>query len=184
MPVHLSYRDMEEARVKFDYLMPRPPENGEADVHRMVSSIDWNVFPSDECGSTIHPASIEMELLPVLHGGDYVAFGFLFGVNERCCYLSDVKSVPDDVMRRLESEPALNLLIIDSLFKSKRHNTHFCMEEALQLIRRLRPNKSLLTGLTHAFDHMSDNAELAKLHHIEGLDVQLACDGLSIPLDL
>lgn len=186
MPVHVSPRDMEELKCKFDYLMPAD-ENSEtkSDVQRMVSSIAWKPwYEQDHCGGIISAAGIELQLVPCYHGGEYIAYGFLFGTNERCCYLSDVKALPERSMQLIESQGTLDLLIVDCLFKHKRHNTHFCQDEALELIRMLQPQKALLTGLTHAFDHNADNAALRELWRDEGIDVQLAHDGLQIPLDI
>ena len=41
-----------------------------------------------------------------------------------------------------------------------------------------------LQGLSHEFDHSETNAELRRLLQEEGLDVQLARDGLQVPLHL
>ncbi len=58
------------------------------------------------------------------------------------------------------------------------------LEEALEQLRRFRPERALLVDMTHDFDHEPTNIELAKLKESEGLDVQLAYDGQRVAVDL
>jgi phosphoribosyl 1,2-cyclic phosphodiesterase len=67
---------------------------------------------------------------------------------------------------------------------ARSHGSHFVLEEALEQLRRFRPNRALLVDMTHDFDHESANVELAKLKESEGLDVQLAYDGQRVAVDL
>lgn len=102
-------------------------------------------------------AGIEFTVLPVLHGEDYWCYGFMFGTRERCVYLSDVSRVPEETMTLLMGVGQIALLIVDCLFKHRQHNTHFCLSDSLEFIRKVRPKRALLTGLTHQFDHHKDN---------------------------
>jgi phosphoribosyl 1,2-cyclic phosphodiesterase len=58
------------------------------------------------------------------------------------------------------------------------------MEEALELCRVLRPNRTLLVGMAATFDHNETNEKLKMLLHSEGLDIQLAYDGLNVEIDI
>ncbi len=123
-------------------------------------------------------------VMKVEHGIDCICLGFLFGRKEKCCYLSDISRLTDDTREVIAKNSPIDLLIVDALFKVKKHNTHFNLPEALELVRELKPKRALLTGLTHDFHHEDDNAELALLRESEGIDVQLAYDGMYVPLDL
>ncbi len=47
----------------------------------------------------------------------------------------------------------------------------------------MRPIRCLLVGMLCRFEHTRDNQLLAELHASEGLDVQLAHDGLTLAYD-
>ena len=78
---------------------------------------------------------------------------------------------------------AAGKLVLDALRPDRRHPSHFILEESLDAVRRIGPARTLLTGMTHNFDHDSTNAELAKLRDSEGLDVQMAYDGQRVPVE-
>ena len=60
--------------------------------------------------------------------------------------------------------------------------THFSLPQTLDLVRALKPRRTLLVGMTHAFEHEAGNLLLAELLQQEGLDVQLSFDGLCVPV--
>jgi phosphoribosyl 1,2-cyclic phosphate phosphodiesterase len=68
----------------------------------------------------------------------------------------------------------LELLILGAL-RYTPHPTHFSLEEALQVVERLSPEKTYLTHLSHAFDHDKTSRELPPR-------VSLAHDGLRLAL--
>ena len=63
-------------------------------------------------------------------------------------YISDVKEVPAESMRFLleASSCGIELLMVDALNRVG-HPTHMSLDEALALIRQLRPTRSLLVGM-------------------------------------
>eukprot|EP00933_Yihiella_yeosuensis_P085019 TRINITY_DN9979_c1_g1_i1.p1 TRINITY_DN9979_c1_g1~~TRINITY_DN9979_c1_g1_i1.p1 ORF type:complete len:430 (-),score=54.49 TRINITY_DN9979_c1_g1_i1:245-1534(-) len=121
--------------------------------------------------------------LPVLHGGTYVCMGFSFGANGEFVYLSDLSKVPGDTMEYLE-ECALEVLVLDSLLKDRANYSHFGLPQALKLVRKLRPKRTLLIGMSCTFDHERDDEELKKLAATEGLEVCLSYDGLVLELEI
>lgn len=182
LPVHLSEATMAEVAVRFDYLCPGFQEKQA--VTRMVAAIEWHVLEGEWPSEPFDAAGLQITPLPVYHGSDYISLGFLFGAEEKVAYISDVSAVPPATLERLEAAAPIDLLIVDTLFRHRKHNTHFNLSEALDFVRLIRPKKALLTGLTHEFEHDSDNRELAKLLETEGIDVQLARDGLCVPMKL
>eukprot|EP00898_Chlorokybus_atmophyticus_P007475 jgi/Chlat1/7729/Chrsp66S00567 len=151
-------------------------------VVRRVAQLSFNIIEAD----TIKPfnaAGLHITPLPVMHGEDFVALGFLFGTRQRVGYISDASRLLDST-EALISSPPVDLLILDALFVQRTHNTHFNLPQSLEVIKRVRPKRALLTGMTHEFDHDVVNAELAEMMPELGIDVQLAYDGLRIPIDL
>ncbi|WCJ20726.1 Metallo-hydrolase/oxidoreductase superfamily protein [Euphorbia peplus] len=61
---------------------------------------------------------------------------------------------------------------------------HFCLPQTLEAVRRLCPKRFLLVGMGHDFDHNRDNQFQAEWSKREGILVQLAHDGLRIPIDM
>lgn len=127
-------------------------------------------------------SGLQVQPLPVLHGGTYVCMGFRFGAKGEFIYLSDVSKVPDDTMAILKSTQA-EVLVVDALLKSGPHYSHFGLPQALELVRLLRPKRALLIGMSCQFDHFHDNQELFKLRS-EGLHVELSYDGLELEMNL
>jgi phosphoribosyl 1,2-cyclic phosphate phosphodiesterase len=83
-------------------------------------------------------------------------------------YCTDVSRIPDESWPLLEG---LDVLILDAL-RHEPHPTHFNLEEALKVVERLKPRRTLLTHLSHGFDHGPTEATLPT-------GVALAYDGLS-----
>ena len=109
---------------------------------------------------------------------------YLIGQNSSVVYLSDITAVPESTAAVLEQIGEIEVLVVDTLFEERRTGVHFTLIEALDLIRKLRPKKSLLVGMADQIEHHSTNRKLAELLQTEGLDVQLAHDGLAIEMAL
>ncbi len=115
--------------------------------------------------------------LPVWHGRPHTANGYRVG---SVCYLPDVSEVPPATRALIEG---CDLLIIDALRPVRTHGSHLTLEQAVEEARRLRPRRALFTGMCHDIVHEPVNAALALLKGSEGLDVQLAYDGMAVDVD-
>jgi len=111
--------------------------------------------------------------LPVEHGHGFTANGYRIG---NVCYIPDVSAIPHSTEQLMEG---CEVLVLDALRPGRTHGSHLTLEEAVETARRMRPPRTLLTDMAHDMDHESVNADLAKLKASDGLDVQLAYDGLS-----
>ena len=156
-------------------------------VQRYVASLQWLPFPEDTTapfevdGLVVHP-------LPVLHGKDYVSYGFGFGgEGRRVVYLSDYTALlpaTEALLGRWTAAPdAIDLLVLDALSWDKPSPVHANVEISIALARRLAPRKALLVGMGHDFEHRAANRVLRRLR-ADGLDIQLARDGelVEVPL--
>ncbi|CAM0875739.1 unnamed protein product [Alopecurus aequalis] len=61
---------------------------------------------------------------------------------------------------------------------------HLTFSESLDAIKRICPERALLIGMNHEFEHHRVNHILAEWSHREGIPVQLARDGLRVFIDL
>jgi phosphoribosyl 1,2-cyclic phosphate phosphodiesterase len=83
-------------------------------------------------------------------------------------YCTDVNKVPRESWPKLEG---LKVLILDAL-RHKPHPGHFSIDEALEVVDRVKPERTYLTHMSHEVDHAETNRLLPK-------GVELAYDGLS-----
>jgi phosphoribosyl 1,2-cyclic phosphate phosphodiesterase len=102
--------------------------------------------------------------IPLIHA-HFNVMGFRFG---DVAYCTDVSKIPPESWRSLEG---LRVLVLDAL-RLKPHPGHFNVEEALEVIARLRPERSYLTHIAHDLEHEATNRTLPA-------GVELAYDGLS-----
>ncbi|CAH9104211.1 unnamed protein product [Cuscuta epithymum] len=182
-PVYLNQYAMDSLAVKFPYLAQKKLKDGQ--VVRRVAQLDWRIIENDPKKPFV-ASGLDFIPLPVMHGEDYVCLGFLFGEKSRVAYISDVSrflpSTESYISR--DSGQQLDLLILDNLYKKGYHNVHLCFPQTLETIKRLCPKRALLIGMTHEFDHHEDNAFLMEWSKREGIPVQLAYDGLRLPIEL
>ncbi|KAM7260061.1 hypothetical protein ACFE04_015802 [Oxalis oulophora] len=182
-PVYLNQYAMDSMSQKFPYLMRKKLKEGE-EVRR-VAQLDWRIIEED-IDKPFLASGLKFVPLPVVHGEDYICLGFLFGQKSRVAYISDVSRFPSKTEYAISKDGAgqLDLLILDTLYKTGSHNVHLCFPQTLDALKRIRPKKALLIGMTHEFDHHKDNEYLMEWSKREGIEVQLAHDGLRVPIDL
>ncbi len=102
--------------------------------------------------------------------GRYGVLGFRIG---DVAYCTDTKVIPPESESLLTG---LNVLILDCL-RPEPHPTHMSLEEAVAAARRLGPRRTLFTHISHRLEHEATNAVLPPA-------MELAYDGLTIPLGL
>ncbi|KAF3606395.1 hypothetical protein DY000_02047529, partial [Brassica cretica] len=182
-PIFVSQFAMDSLAVKFPYLVQKKLKEGQ-EVRR-VTQLDWRLIEED-CEKPFVASDLSFTPLPVMHGEDYVCLGFLFGEKSRVAYISDVSRFPPSTEYVISKSGGgqLDLLILDTLYKTGSHNTHLCFPQTLETIKRLCPKRALLIGMTHEFDHHKDNEFLDEWSKREGISVKLAHDGLRVPIDL
>jgi phosphoribosyl 1,2-cyclic phosphate phosphodiesterase len=101
--------------------------------------------------------------IPLIHA-QFEVFGFRF---DRIAYCTDVNRIPPESWPLLEG---LDVLVLDAL-RFKPHPGHFSLDEALEVIERVKPGRAYLTHMAHEVDHETTNRRLPK-------GVELAYDGL------
>jgi phosphoribosyl 1,2-cyclic phosphate phosphodiesterase len=102
------------------------------------------------------------------HGPRFRPLGFRIG---NVAYCTDVKEIPPESWPLLEG---LDCLILDAL-RYRPHETHMCLEEAIEVVRRVQPRQAYFTHIAHDLEHEAVNRALPA-------GIALAYDGLRIPL--
>jgi phosphoribosyl 1,2-cyclic phosphate phosphodiesterase len=87
-------------------------------------------------------------------------------------YVTDAKSVPDDVVGLLTG---VQVLVVNALFRTA-HPTHLSIPEAIAVARRVGAPRTYLTHLTHDNFHADLEAELPP-------GISPAFDGLTVRID-
>ena len=161
MPVYAEASALNDLRRVFHYVFhPFPPGTS-------TPQIEFREIPAVGCPLQIGEMLIEP--LRVFHG-EMPILAFRVGP---FAYVTDVSYIPPETLARLQG---LELLILDAL-RFEPHPTHFNLQQALQMVEKLQPRRTLFTHLTHAFDYETVNAQLP-----EG--VELAYDGQVVEIEL
>ncbi|KAK1298557.1 hypothetical protein QJS10_CPB14g01401 [Acorus calamus] len=170
IPLYVTNRDFEVMRKTHYYIVDtRALIPGAA-----VSELQFNIIMEEPF--VVH--NLKVIPLPVWHGQGYRSLGFRFG---DVCYISDASEIPEETYELLND---CELLILDALRPDRSSPTHFGLPRALEEVRKIRPKRTLFTGMMHLMEHEKVNEDLAKLMEEEGLDVQLSYDGLRVPVNL
>jgi phosphoribosyl 1,2-cyclic phosphate phosphodiesterase len=111
-----------------------------------------------------------LEVIPVNGKHDNVqVFGFKFG---DFAYLTDMKTVKE---KEIEKIKHVKVLVVNAL-RIQPHQSHFNLEEALQFINKVKPEKAYLTHISHLLGFHEDvEKTLPK-------NVFLAYDGLKLTI--
>ncbi|MCP4551494.1 MAG: MBL fold metallo-hydrolase [Bacteroidetes bacterium] len=88
-------------------------------------------------------------------------------------YLTDVKTIADEEIKKMGGS---KIVVLSGVHKMK-HLSHFNLDEAIELLQRLKPDKGFITHISHMMGcHKDVMKELPD-------NISLAYDGLSIEIN-
>lgn len=131
LKVFSNQRVKEDLIKRFEYIFSPNPYPGAPQVELLIA--EKNV-PFEVKGMTVFPIEVMHGKLPIL--------AYCIG---DMCYITDAKTINDDQKQYLTGK---KLLIINALHRFN-HPSHLNLEEALQLIEELSPQKAYLTHISH-----------------------------------
>ncbi|OFW28562.1 MAG: hypothetical protein A3H97_05340 [Acidobacteria bacterium RIFCSPLOWO2_02_FULL_65_29] len=111
---------------------------------------------------------VEFVPVPIFHGPRPI-LGFRV---ESFAYLTDCSRIPDESWALLAG---VRTLVVDAL-RDRPHPTHFSVNEALEVVARVTPERTYFTHICHDLPHAATCARLPK-------GVELAYDGLDLEID-
>jgi phosphoribosyl 1,2-cyclic phosphate phosphodiesterase len=120
-----------------------------------------------EIGGPFSIGGVDVVPVPLMHGSRQI-LGYRVG---SFAYLTDCNHIPDRSWPLLEG---VDTLVLDAL-RNRPHSTHFSVDQALQVVDRLRPSRTWFTHICHDLPHAATCARLP-----EG--VELAYDGLVLEI--
>lgn len=109
--------------------------------------------------------ALPVQPLRVWHG-ELAVTAFRMGA---FAYVTDASRIPDGTLEQLRG---LHTLILDGL-RYKPHATHLSIEQAVEVVQRLNPQRTYLTHMTHDVDYQTLLGELPD-------GIEPAHDGLAI----
>jgi phosphoribosyl 1,2-cyclic phosphate phosphodiesterase len=157
MDIYLTDAVEKAIRREFSYIFAdfKYPGIPLINLHRITN------HPFDLFNQTILPIEVMHYQMPV--------FGYRIG---DFTYITDAKSISEIELEKLEGT---KILVINAL-RRETHVSHFTLNEALELIDRIKPQKGYLTHLSHQMGKHEDvMKELPS-------NVEIAYDGLIIEI--
>jgi phosphoribosyl 1,2-cyclic phosphate phosphodiesterase len=160
LPVYCTERVERRIRQSFDYAFDEATKHFPAGGIPKLALQRVENSPFGILGARAVP-------IPLRHG-PYPVLGFRFG---NLAYCTDTNGIPDASWPLLEG---LDILVLDGL-RHRPHPTHFTLEEAVDVARKLRPRRTLFTHICHDLEHEATNAALPP-------GMELAYDGMVVEL--
>jgi len=139
LPIYCTDEVEEIIRQAFAYVFDPATEDLPAGALPRLEFRRIGTAPFEALGEHITP-------IPLVHGR-FNCLGFRIG---DVAYCTDVSAIPDTSWPLLEG---LKVFIIDALRPEKPHPSHFCVEQALEAIRRAKPQQAYLTHMSHTMDY-------------------------------
>jgi phosphoribosyl 1,2-cyclic phosphate phosphodiesterase len=173
MDIYLHRETMDVVQRSFGYLTGTPDflDAEKTVLQRRVAHLGFHVI---DVNTELDVKGMPVRVFPVYHGGTYISLGFSFGKPGEFVYISDVKIIPPETYQYLRDLPRIKIFVIDCL-TWKGIFSHMGLDEALDVVKDLNPEKTYLTGMTCGMgDHDKINKKLAEYN----MNVELCYDGM------
>ncbi len=155
VPLLVSFSTSQEVRKRFHYLFDHP----------MGTHFDMQVLAENE-GNTVFQG-VQMSYFSYKQVGMEVN-GFRIG---DIAYVSDIRDYQDTIFKALKGVKTLVL----SALRFTPSPMHFSVDEAVDFVNRVAPQRTFLMHISHELDHDSTNAYLSG-----NKSISLAYDGLRL----
>lgn len=132
IPIYAHQRVIDNLKLRFDYVFKTENRYPGAPSVKTVEVVNNRPFTIGN--KTAIPVNVMHGNLPV--------FGYRI---DDFAYLTDVKTVDESEMDKLKN---LKVLVVNALRETP-HNTHFNLQEALDFIDLVQPEKAYLTHISH-----------------------------------
>ena len=158
-PIFCEANVLESLKKEYYYVFAEKPYPGapEMDIH-LITSLPFAID-----GVPVVPIRAMHYKLPIL--------GFRFG---DLAYVTDANYIPESEFDKLRG---LKVFVLNTV-KRGRHISHYALEEAIDICRRVGAGQSYLTHLSHMLPR---HAELTEELSVLPFSLQPAFDGLTVP---
>lgn len=155
--LYLSNQSLQAVKKEFPYIFNPGDYQGapQIDIHHLTNEA------FDLIGLKFIPLEVQHRNMKV--------FGFRIG---DFSYITDANHIPEASMEHIKGS---KILVLNAL-RHKKHPSHFNLEEAIEIVKQIKPEQAYFTHLGHLIGtHESVNKELPK-------GMELAYDGLRFSL--
>jgi len=161
-PVPLYCEETVEQRIRtsFDYAFVDVKHTHQG----AIPQLDFRCItttPFEALGARVQPIRLK-------HGPRFDVLGFRVG---NVAYCTDTNQIPAESWSLLQG---LDVLVLDAL-RDRPHVTHFCLNEAINVVRKVKPQRAIFTHICHELEHEATNARLPA-------GIELGYDGMRFPL--
>lgn len=173
--LYADRRTSDSLRRVYAHIFDRTRNHNDSFVADLIAHPAEPARPIDLFGLRIEPIGLLHGRLPILgyrieaiHPALQAAAGPLLPL----AYCTDVSGIPPETWPRLRG---LRTLVLDAL-RTRRHPTHFTLEQAVETARRIEAERTWLVHMSHDLPHAQTNESLPE-------NIQLAHDGLDLTGD-
>lgn len=157
IPIYGTSKTLDTIRSTFAYVFNNHLEPGGSKPRFSLMNISDNMTIE---GLPIVP-------IEAVHGEGEVT-GYRF---DKFAYITDASDIPDVSLEKLKD---LDVLVLGAL-RYIPHIKHFSIEQALRIVKQLKPQRAYFTHMCHDIEHEEDNNKLPA-------GVEFAFDGLIVDL--
>ncbi len=162
MPIYAQPRVLQVLKTRFAYAFDKNPYPG---------APSYELHPIHN--TAFQTGAFEIMPITVMHGQMPVT-AFRFGP---VAYITDMKTISKKEREKLRG---IKILIVNALHH-KPHHAHLNLEEALAFAKSIRAPQTYFIHMSHLMGlHQVINKQLAAFSKQQGINIQLAYDGLSI----
>ncbi|MCF6157309.1 MAG: MBL fold metallo-hydrolase [wastewater metagenome] len=157
MPIYGTPGTLDTVRTVFSYVFNGEQEYGGFKPRFSLNPINGNINIG------------KLSIIPVnaIHGNGQVT-GYRFGA---FAYVTDANEIPASSLKKLEG---LDVLVLGAL-RYIPHAKHFSIEQALSVVKQLKPQRTYFTHMCHDIEHEEANGKLPA-------GVEFAFDGLTVEI--
>lgn len=142
MPIYAHQRVINNLKHRFDYVFETENRYPGAPSVNAIEVINNNPFSIGN--KTVIPINV--------YHGNLQVFGYRI---DDFAYLTDVKTIDASEIQKLKG---VKVLVINAL-REEMHHSHFNLQEALEFIAEIKPQKTYLTHISHTFGFHKDIQE-------------------------
>ncbi len=165
MQLYCTQSTLQSIKNDYSYIFAENKYRGVPEIDTHIFNLGDRFIVRDESNRK----SVAVESIEGFHAPNMDISGFRFG---KLAYITDFKSIAETEIERLKG---VEVMVVGAL-RREAHHSHFSVDDALELIKKVNPKKAYLTHISHDLGLIDDaNATLPE-------DVELAFDGLTIEI--